>query len=80
MNMRKNILSLVLALVICLGLVPAATASSTGTVGQTTVVAVGESHSAVIDSNHALWTWGANQYGQLGNDGISNSTFTALKH
>ena len=52
-----------------------ATANHAATAGQTSVVSTGARHSAVIDNNHALWTWGANQYGQLGNNGASNDTY-----
>lgn len=78
MKKWKTVLSLVFVTVIYLGLVPSAAASSTGTAGRSTVVAAGTDHSAVIDNNHSLWTWGDNTYGQLGNGGASNSTYTVV--
>lgn len=78
MKIWKTVLSLVLATVICPGLALSAAAGSTGTAGQSTVVAAGYNHSAVIDNNHSLWTWGDNTCGQLGNGGASNSTYTVV--
>lgn len=39
-----------------------------------TQVALGDSHSAAIDSDGKLYTWGCNNYGQLGNGSTTDST------
>lgn len=36
------------------------------------VISVGWNHTAVVDSNYVLWTWGDNETGQLGNGGGGN--------
>ena len=36
-------------------------------------IAAGNSHRMAIDENGNLWTWGLNQYGQLGNNSTTNS-------
>lgn len=60
-----------------------ATSYATGdvaTLGQRSVVAAGKDHSAIIDSNHTLWVWGSNQYGQIGNDGAYNGVYTQHRY
>lgn len=60
-----------------------ATSYATGdvaTLERQSVVAAGENHSAVIDSNHTLWVWGSNQYDQIGNDGAYNGIYTQHRY
>ena len=66
----------VCALIIGLPMPVSHAEGGTATVGQRSIVSVGSNHTAVIDSNNTLWTWGSNQYGQLGNNGAGNSTYT----
>lgn len=66
--MRKTMLSLALALVLCLGLALPAAAFDMGKAGTYTTVSTGFNHTGAIDQNGALWMWGNNKYGQLGNN------------
>lgn len=63
--MKNRLLSLALALVLCVGLTTPALAGDTGVVGQKNLMSV-YSHSAFVDANGTLWMWGENDNGQLG--------------
>ena len=76
--MRKNILSLALALVLCLGLSLPAAAFDTGKVGTYTTISAGVMYTGAIDQNGSLWMWGDNKYGQLGNGNIGGNQATAV--
>lgn len=41
-------------------------------------ISAGEDYSLAIDSEGYLWSWGGNQYGQLGN-GTTKDTYTPIK-
>ncbi len=73
MKLRK-ILSLALALALCAGLliVPAG-AYGTGNVWQYSSISAESAHTAAIDANGSLWTWGAGDSGQLGNGTTEDS-------
>lgn len=64
--MRKTMLSLALALVLCLGLTLPAAAFDMGKAGTYTTVSTGFNHTGAIDQNGNLWMWGNNKYAQLG--------------
>lgn len=40
-------------------------------------VSCGYDFTAVVKTDGTLWTWGSNRYGQLGNGGVGNQTYTA---
>lgn len=78
MKKMRRLIALICVFALTIGL-PMQTSyarGGTATVGQRSIVSVGREHTAVIDSNHALWIWGSNEYGQLGNNGAGNSTYT----
>lgn len=65
--MKKRLLSLALALVLCIGLVtPAFAAGQPGTVGKPAILAAGEDTIAVISSKDTLWMWGLKDHGMMG--------------
>ncbi|MBQ9932755.1 MAG: hypothetical protein IJO69_02845 [Ruminiclostridium sp.] len=67
--MRKRLISLSLSLVLALGLaVPAG-----AVMGEAGTIAVSGSLSAAVDENGTLYTWGLNNYGQLGSDNQANA-------
>jgi len=71
--MKKRLLSLALALSLCLGLtVPALAAHEPGIVGKPVIMSAGYYTVDMIDENDALWMWGANNDGQLGNGGAGS--------
>jgi alpha-tubulin suppressor-like RCC1 family protein len=70
--MKKKLISLALALSLCVALSFPAMASGKETVNSPTIVTAGNNHSGVIDENGSLWMWGDNRYGQLGNGGRGN--------
>lgn len=45
-----------------------------------TAVGAGDSHSLVVTSTGAVYTWGKNNFGQLGNGGTTNSAVPVLAH
>lgn len=71
--MKRKLFFLALALAICLGLTVPAMASGSETMNSPTSVSAGNDHSGLIDENGFLWMWGANSYGQLGNDSTKDS-------
>ena len=44
-----------------------------GNLAGVTAIGVGWGHSMALKGNGTLWTWGSNQYGGLGNNGLSSS-------
>ena len=80
--MRKKWMSFILALVLCLTLLPAfatpVTAYDMGKAGYQQTVSLGYVHSAAIKSDGSLWTWGNNDAGQLG-DGTTTDRSTPVK-
>ena len=75
MKSKRKLFSAALALICALTLMPVSRAEGdTATLGQRSIVSAGNHHSAVIDSSHTLWSWGSNQYGQVGNGGATTST------
>lgn len=74
MKKRNRILSLVLVLLLCLGLcAPAFADGDMGKVGERSIISAGRMHTAAVDENGALWTWGDNGSGELGNGTTENS-------
>lgn len=74
MKKHRRIPTLALALVLCLGLLPTASAVyESAAVGQRTIISAANYHSAAIDKDGALWMWGSCQYGTLGNSGGGNA-------
>lgn len=65
--MKKRILSLALALVMCLGISIPVSAYSTGKAGQANTVSAGGASTGRIDKNGSLWMWGDNSKYELGN-------------
>ena len=73
--MKKRVLSPVLALLLCLGLcTPALAYGHTGKVGEYHIISAGNGYTAAVDESGALWMWGSNRSGQLGNGGQGNAT------
>ena len=62
----KKLLSLLLALGLCLGLAIPASASNMGMIERRNTISTGNRFSAFIDENGTLWTCGENYYGTLG--------------
>ncbi len=74
MKKHRRIPALALALILCLGLLPSASAFyESAAVGQRTIISAANYHSAAIDKNGSLWMWGSSQYGTLGNGGGGNA-------
>ncbi len=70
MKKHRRIRSLALALILCLGLLPTASAfCESAVMGQRTIISASEYHSAAINKHGFLWMWGSSQYGMLGNGG-----------
>jgi alpha-tubulin suppressor-like RCC1 family protein len=44
-----------------------------------TLIAAGDNHSLARESDGSLWTWGDNEYGQLGNAATGYDSFTPLQ-
>ncbi len=81
--MRKISLEIVISLSFIAAMLLSACGGSGGSGGGAAAVtwksvAIGSSHTAAIDSNGNLWTWGLNIYGQLG-DGTNNQNNTPAK-
>ena len=85
--MEKRIVSLALALFLVAALLPApALAYDTGTAGQDNTISAGFSmvgvlgggHTGFVDKSGALWMWGGNNNGQLGN-GTTDSSDVPVK-
>ncbi len=77
----KRVLSLTLALVLCLGLLPMTALAAGRGMGQAeeyNIIDAGGSHAAAIDADGSLWTWGNNYYGTLGN-GSTKDSITPVK-
>ena len=70
--MGKKRLALLLALTLCWGLSAPALAYHAGQ-AQGSAVAMSISHTAYIDGEGVLWTWGRNRYGELGNNSQEDS-------
>ena len=79
--MKRNVLSLVLVLAVCLGLaVPAGAVGDIGTAGAGTTISAGDGFQGVIDEKGTLWMWGYNCFGQLGNGGGGDTTYYSTAH
>lgn len=78
MNKRRQILSIILALMLSLGLCTPALAYDMGKIGTPNIISAGISHAAVVDENGVLWMWGDNTYGQLGN-GTNDDSLIPVK-
>jgi alpha-tubulin suppressor-like RCC1 family protein len=63
-DMRKAFLSLAIAMLLCLSIVPPISAA--GPFGKTTFSS-GDVHYLAIKTDGSLWVWGANEHGQIGN-------------
>lgn len=70
--MGGKVRAFVLAIVLCLGLTVPAAAYSMGRV-KNSAIAMSISHTAYIDTNGTLWTWGSNRCGELGNNSREDS-------
>lgn len=71
--MKKRILSLALALVLCLSLTAPVLAYDMGKTGQATTVSLGGGTLAVVDNNNTLWMRGNEAYKDLGNGKFEQS-------
>lgn len=76
--MKRVSLLLALALLLaCPLILPAGAFDSGGSAGSVTLSA-GKWHTAAVDENGCLWTWGSNLYGQLG-DGSGEDSSVPVK-
>ena len=64
--MKRRVLSLITSLALFVGIVPAALSYDMGKVGEYQTISAGYDHTAVIKDDGSLWTWGWNDYGQIG--------------
>ena len=78
--MRKRILSLFTIVCMLVAMLPAlpAIAYNMGKVGEFQTISAGWDHVAAIKTDGSLWTWGNNEYGQLG-DGTTENKSTPVK-
>lgn len=65
---KSKFLVFALAFAFCFGAICPAHAYSTGHSGQINTISAGEGQVGVIDSKGALWMWGHNSSGQVGNN------------
>jgi len=71
--MRKIIVSLTLVIIICISFSTQALAGSDmGSPGRFNSVSLGDNHGAAISMNGELYTWGNNEFGQLGVGDFNN--------
>lgn len=77
--MKKRILFLALALVLCVSLAVPASAFDMGKAGQAATVSLGGGTLAVVDNNNTLWMRGKEAYKDLGNGKFEQSaSFTKV--
>lgn len=77
--MKKQIVSFILCLALCLGLSVPAVAYEMSKQGQApTVSSSYNGHTGIVDVDGSLWMCGANRYGQLG-DGTTNNSNAFIK-
>jgi alpha-tubulin suppressor-like RCC1 family protein len=60
------------------GPAPASPVSTASGLGSVVVLRTGGNHSCALDSSGAVWCWGANNEGQLG-DGTTNTSFVPVR-
>lgn len=71
----KKLLSLALALVLCLGLAVPAGAVDTAVVGTYNTISTGGNNTAAVTADGSLWMWGLNDADQLANGGVGNAVY-----
>ena len=76
--MKKRLLALLTVLALACALAAPAAAFDMGKAGERSIISAGDNHSAAIDTNGALWMWGSNGGGALG-DGTNTVRDTQVK-